>query len=86
MTSRSEIAVRVLLFAGLAERAGVRERRMAELPAALTIGALLARLERDFPFLREVPFTVARNRAVARRDEALEDGDEVALLPPVSGG
>ncbi len=80
------MTVRLLLFAGLAERAGLRERRLDELPAALTVAALLERLERDYPFLREVPFTVARNQSLARRDEALHDGDEVALLPPVSGG
>ncbi len=78
--------LRVLLFAGIAERAGTREWPLLDLEAPLTVGALVQRLERDHPFLRSVPYVVARNQAVVRADEVLSDGDEVALLPPLSGG
>ena len=54
-----------------------------ELPPALTVDALLsdprfARLPKDA--------LLAVNQAFADRAAALKDGDEVALLPPVSGG
>jgi molybdopterin converting factor small subunit len=51
-----------------------------------TIGGLLATLRARHPFLGSVPFVVARNQSVARDAEPLRDGDELALLPPVSGG
>ncbi len=78
--------VRVQLFAGLAERAGAREWTIADLADRTTLGELLAMLRVRHPFLSTVPHAAARNRAIGRNDELLRDGDEVALLPPVSGG
>jgi molybdopterin synthase catalytic subunit len=45
-------------------------------------------LARDFPALSDVAASTrtARNGRVASLDEALCDGDELALLPPVGGG
>jgi len=80
------VKVRVLLFAGLAERAGAREWRLDDVAERATIGGLLATLRARHPFLGSVPFVVARNQSVARDAEPLRDGDELALLPPVSGG
>ena len=53
------------------------------LPAAATLGELLAE-----PRLAALPqdALLAVNQAFARRDTALKEGDEVALMPPVSGG
>lgn len=79
------MSLRVLLFAGLAQRAGTREWEL-ELPEGATVGALLDRLTTRHPWLREVPVAVALNQALAGRDDRLAAGDEVALLPPVSGG
>ncbi len=71
--------VTVKLFAGLRERAGYSER---ELDAA-TVGDVWSALE-----LGDEPdgLLYAVNRSYAPRDQALADGDEVALIPPVSGG
>jgi len=79
------MTVRVLLFAGLSQRAGAREWEV-ELEPGTTVGALLALLQARHPFLREVPVAVARNFALARPGEVVGAGDELALLPPVSGG
>jgi len=78
--------VRVLLFAGLAERAGAREWGVDDLADGTTVGALVTSLRARHPFLGAVPFVVARNQEVAEDRDAVEDGDELALLPPVSGG
>ena len=74
------IAVR--LFAGLRERAGVAERAL-ELPDGAAVGDVWPALE-----LGDEPagLLYAVNRAYAERDHVLRDGDEVALIPPVSGG
>jgi molybdopterin synthase catalytic subunit len=73
------VTVRVRLFAGLRERAGWSHR---EIDAA-TVGDVWAALE-----LGDEPggLLYAVNKAYAERDRPLADGDEVALIPPVSGG
>lgn len=73
------MSVRVRLFAGLRERAGWA---MREIDAA-TIADVWSELD-----LGEEPegLLYAVNRQYAQRDHALKDGDEVALIPPVSGG
>jgi molybdopterin converting factor small subunit len=54
-----------------------------ELQPAPTLGALL-----EDPRFAKLPkdALLAVNQAFADRDAGLKDGDEVALLPPVSGG
>jgi MoaE-MoaD fusion protein len=71
--------VSVRLFAGLRERAGFTQREIdaatvAEVWAALGLG--------DEP----AGLLYAVNKEYAKPDRALADGDEVALIPPVSGG
>jgi molybdopterin converting factor subunit 1 len=75
-----KIAVR--LFAGLRERAGTRTIEV-ELPDGATAADVWPALA-----LGEEPrgLLLAVNRAYAQRDAPLADGDEVALIPPVSGG
>ncbi|HEY6067948.1 MAG TPA: molybdenum cofactor biosynthesis protein MoaE [Gaiellaceae bacterium] len=74
------MAVRVRLFAGLRERAGWSERELDGVASvqdvwpALGLGAEPAGL------------LYAVNKEYAEPERALADGDEVALIPPVSGG
>ena len=73
------MSVRVRLFAGLRERAGWSQREIeaasvAEIWPALDLGAEPAGL------------LYAVNRKYAPREAPLADGDEVAVIPPVSGG
>ncbi|MDX6515567.1 MAG: MoaE-MoaD fusion protein [Gaiellaceae bacterium] len=72
----------VKLFAGVRERAGTRER-VLDLPEGARLADVWAALE-----LGDEPggLLYARNRAYAAPEEGLADGDEVALIPPVSGG
>src|SRR5437762_4761925 len=78
-TRLSRMPVTVRLFAGLREQAGWSQRELeaetvADVWPALGLGA-------------EPPgLLYAVNREYAERDRALADGDEVALIPPVSGG
>lgn len=81
------MSIRVLFFATLRDRAGVREATL-DLPDGATVAALKERLAEAYPRIREsLPTTiVAVNREYAFDEARLEDGDEVALFPPVSGG
>ena len=74
------VTVTVKLFAGLRERAGWSSR---ELDGVARVGDVWAALD-----LGEEPpgLLYAVNKAYAEPDLALADGDEVALIPPVSGG
>lgn len=74
--------VAVRLFAGLRERAGTGACEIA-LPAGACAGDVWAALD-----LGDEPpgIAYAVNRTYVGRDHVLADGDEVALIPPVSGG
>lgn len=80
--------ITVRLFAILKDRAGTGEIRIEEgLP---TVRALLAEVSRRHPSLRD-PISAGRllisiNQEFAGMDAPLRDGDEVALMPPFSGG
>jgi molybdopterin synthase catalytic subunit len=79
--------VHVKLFAGLRQLAGWSSKSV-ELPDASTVGALLDHLNQQHPALNlnERTFYAAVNQDFAQREDQLTDGDEVALLPPMSGG
>jgi molybdopterin converting factor subunit 1 len=74
--------VRVRLFAALRERAGAAEVEL-ELPEGARVSDALAR----FGALADgVPMVMAVNQEYADPDAELRAGDELALIPPVSGG
>jgi molybdopterin synthase catalytic subunit len=74
--------VRVRLFAILRERAGASELEL-ELPEGARVRDALARVE---SVAAGVPVVMAVNREYADEDAELRAGDELALVPPVSGG
>jgi molybdopterin synthase catalytic subunit len=79
--------VRVLLFAALREAVGQKQLEL-ELPADVTLAELLARLEREHDVLARYRgrLLVSLNEERAPFETQLGEGDEIALLPPVSGG
>jgi molybdopterin synthase sulfur carrier subunit len=82
--------LKVLYLARLRDALG-RGSEELELPAASTVATLLERLrDRGGPWARELAsgraVRVAVNQQMAAKIAPLEDGDEVALFPPVTGG
>ncbi len=79
--------IRVLLFGAAADRAGTRE---TELPVeeGVTLAEIWPLLAGRHPGLAPMRDTLAFavNGEYARGDAAVSPGDEVAVLPPVSGG
>jgi MoaE-MoaD fusion protein len=73
--------VSVRLFAVLRERAG-RDTVEIELADGATVRDAIAAL----PVAQGVPVLMAVNREVAAEDVVLRPDDELALIPPVSGG
>jgi molybdopterin synthase catalytic subunit len=74
--------VSVRLFAALREQAGVRERQV-DVPEGATVADVWSRLE-----LGQEPqgLLYALNREYVERTAPIREGDELALIPPVSGG
>jgi molybdopterin synthase catalytic subunit len=74
------VTVRVRLFAALRERAGWSERELDGIARVADVWPALGLGEEPPGLLYAV------NREYAPRERELADGDEVALIPPVSGG
>lgn len=81
------IRIDVRLFAILRERAGVSQLPL-DLPDGATVAIAAAALLEALPVLRNDLRVAAYavNRAYAGPDAVLEAGDELAVIPPVSGG
>lgn len=79
--------VTIRLFARLRDIAGSSELVRDVAPGA-TIASVWRQLVQDFPELAgyERSISSAVNEDYARMDHVVGDGDEVAFLPPVSGG
>lgn len=81
------VNITVLLFATLRQQAGWKERVFAVAPGA-TVRDLVAAVDVAQPELNLAHRTcyVAVNEEYVKDDRTLQEGDRVALLPPVSGG
>jgi molybdopterin converting factor subunit 1 len=81
------VTVRVRLFAVLRDRSGIAELSL-DLPDGATVAQAKEPLLERLPALREYlgRCGYAVNYGYVRADAPLHDGDELALIPPVSGG
>lgn len=81
------MTIRVLLFASIADALGLRELSL-DLNEGATVRDALAMLVREHEPIRGAARSLATavNASLATPDHPLRHGDELALLPPVSGG
>ena len=77
--------VKVRFFASVREIIGAREIT-AEFPDGTTVGGLWRSHVASHPRLARLRMAFAVNHEYAGTDRVLSDGDEVAVIPPVSGG
>lgn len=79
--------ITVKLFGSVRERSGAKELSVELRPGA-SVAELRSRLEADHPAIARLGsrLRISRNLELVTEEEPLADGDEVALLPPVSGG
>ena len=77
-----DVKVSIRLFAGLRERAGTGELEL-ELPEGARVADALAQVQHLAP---GVTLVLAVNREYADEEVVLSAGDELAVVPPVSGG
>ena len=81
------MTVTVILFAAARDLAGADSLAL-DLPASATVADLRAELARRVPALAKLlaKSAVAVNHDFVEDDRVLAPGDEVAIIPPVSGG
>ncbi len=81
------INITVRYFASIREVVGLRSETRT-VPDGSTAGVVIDAIVADFPAIDGMRRTarIMLNHSYAERDQALEDGDELALIPPVSGG
>ncbi len=75
--------MKVLFFASIAE---MTKMNSMEVAAPENINQLRTILEAKFPQLPSLNYSVALNQTIIHHNSNLTDQDEVALLPPFSGG
>ncbi|BDC50843.1 molybdenum cofactor biosynthesis protein D/E [Bryobacterales bacterium F-183] len=80
--------VRVLFFGLLRDVVGKSEDTRDDLPPSATLASVFAQYAAEFPKLKDLEKSLvfAHNQSFAPRDTPIADGDEIAFLPPVSGG
>ncbi len=79
--------IRVLFFGALRDIAGLREDSL-DVPAGARLDTVFDHYAARFPRLKQMAASVvlALNQEFSPPDAPLAEGDEVAFLPPVSGG
>jgi MoaE-MoaD fusion protein len=77
-----------VLFFGVLKEMLACDSQTLDLPSGATVDAVLAHYRQVLPQQTKLwpALAIAVNRSYAARGSGLRDGDEVALLPPVSGG
>jgi len=84
-----DMTIRVRFFSTLAEKIGTREM-FIEYKPGMTIRDIAEKLSTRFPQLIELikngEVLTSRNHVYASLDAEVNDGDEVAFMPPASGG
>jgi molybdopterin converting factor subunit 1 len=79
--------IKVTLFANLRELVGEKEITIT-VPSGVTVGYLNNEILKKFPQLKSfsTKFVTSVNCKVTTGDTIISSSDEIALLPPVSGG
>lgn len=75
--------IKVLLFGILAEKAGIDE---IELEDIKSINSLTKYFITRYPPFADYKFFISVNQTLVNGDKRLNEGDEIALLPPFAGG
>jgi molybdopterin synthase sulfur carrier subunit len=75
--------ITVLLFGNLAQIAGATKITLQDVKDTITVNELL---QSKFPEFRNKKYVIAVNNQLIKDVQNLNNGDELAFLPPFSGG
>jgi molybdopterin converting factor subunit 1 len=79
------VKINVSFFAQSREIVG-KSRMELDIQEGEAVSGLLKRLQSQFPKLLEIQCKVAVNTEYVKNDYELHNGDEIAIIPPISGG
>jgi molybdopterin converting factor small subunit len=83
MTTQTHINIHVLAFGQIADIIG---QSTFTYSTPNTLLALQTKIENDYPLLSKIAYRIAINKKIALENTELHEADELALLPPFSGG
>lgn len=75
----------VLFFGGLVDVTGISQKELIT-DNVLDVKLLNAHLQSLYPLLAKHKYKIAVNQKIVEDTHLLQDGDEVAFLPPFAGG
>lgn len=75
--------INVLFFGVLAEVTGISFKHYRNVKS---YGDLRLRIEDDYPEIVHYTYRIAVNNEIVNNDPPLNDGDEIAFMPPFTGG
>lgn len=78
--------INILFFGPLSKACGCRSYTLDVNSGNLKLRELEKRLLDFFPQLEKFKYTFAVNQCIAGKNTVVNEGDEIALLPPISGG
>jgi molybdopterin converting factor subunit 1 len=79
------VKITVSLFAQAREIVG-QNQLDCDIPPGAEVSVLIQRLQSQFPDLLTVRFMIAVNSDYVKSDYKLQNGDKVAIIPPIGGG
>lgn len=83
---KQHIKLNILTFGIVRDIVGA-DQLTYELPARSTATTLMESLQQRYPALQELrSLMIAINSEYSKKDQILQENDEIALIPPVSGG
>ena len=77
------MAIKIKLFGQLKQLAGSSELAIDNIPDT---NQLIKKMQSLFPVLEKMPYLIAVNETIIQENTILQPGQEIALLPPYSGG
>jgi molybdopterin converting factor subunit 1 len=83
---KKKVELKVLYF-GVSRDHSKKDEERLKVKDGLTVGDIRDELKQRYPHLEDIQnFALAVNESYAEENLRLEDGDIVAIIPPVSGG
>ena len=77
------MSIKVLLFGAIKDHIGSAELELNDLDSTERVRE---HLESEYPFIRSTRYILALNQGRIEDDRPVQDGDEIALMPPFAGG
>ena len=80
------MAITVKYFGAIADFAGKSEELFSVSMESMDVHAIQHKVQKLYPEICSTPYSIAVNQSIERGNCAVNDGDELAFLPPFAGG